>query len=300
MSPAQNPWLKRYLAVRRPAEALVWVLFFAVQAVANTVTVGMDLTRRSIRFERWQVASWELSSNAVWLALVPLLLWLLDRWPLRWGLLCRHLPRHALAALACSGLHVLGMVALRKLIYAAHGQHYDFGNWPTELFYEALKDVRTYALIAALALAYRLLLWRWQGEAGWLAAPDEATAPAVTAVPSTTAAEAPDRPERLLVRKLGKEFLIPTAEVEWVQACGNYVNLHRQQHDYPLRSTLAGIEKRLDPALFVRVHRGYLVNLALVEAIEPTEAGDARVRMKDGSSVPCSRTHLEGLRQRAA
>ena len=91
--------------------------------------------------------------------------------------------------------------------------------------------------------------------------------------------------------------VLPTAEIEWVQACGNYVNLHRRGHDYPLRSTLGAIEKRLD-ARFVRVHRSYLVNLGQVDAIEPTEAGDARVRMKDGAAVPCSRTHLDALRQR--
>ena len=100
------------------------------------------------------------------------------------------------------------------------------------------------------------------------------------------------------MKKLGKEFLLPVAEIEWVQACGNYVNLHRQQHDYPLRTTLAAIEQRLDAAQFVRVHRSYLVNLALVRVIEPTEAGDARLRLQDGSTVPCSRTHLDALRQR--
>ncbi len=88
------------------------------------------------------------------------------------------------------------------------------------------------------------------------------------------------------------------AEVASVQACGNYVNLHRQRHDCPLRTTLAAIEQRPDASVFVRVHRSYLVNLALLQVIEPTEAGDARLRSRDGSTVPCSRTHLDALRQR--
>ena len=69
-------------------------------------------------------------------------------------------------------------------------------------------------------------------------------------------------------------------------------------HDYPLRSTIAGIEGKLDPERFIRVHRSYIVNLDQVGSIEPLDTGDARVHMKDGSNLPCSRTYRGGLRQR--
>jgi DNA-binding LytR/AlgR family response regulator len=108
-----------------------------------------------------------------------------------------------------------------------------------------------------------------------------------------------DRPERFLVRKLGKEFLLPANEIEWLQAQGNYVNLRVRSRDYPLRSTMAAIESRLDPAQFVRVHRSYIVRLDQVQEIEPTEGGDARITMKDGSVVPCSRRYRDELRSRA-
>ena len=55
-------------------------------------------------------------------------------------------------------------------------------------------------------------------------------------------AEPPQRPERFLVRKLGKEFLLSANEVEWLQASGNYMNLHVRGRAYPLRSTMAVIE----------------------------------------------------------
>jgi hypothetical protein len=232
------------------------------------------------------------------LALVPVVIWMLDRMPLRWSLLLRHLPWHVAASLVFSLVHVAGMVALRKIAYAAVGSAYEFGPWLPGLAYEALKDVRGYALIAGTVLAYRLLLWRWQGEARWLDAPDGAATPAPQPAPAEPPPPGESVPERILVKKLGKEFLLATAEIEWVQSCGNYVNLRRQQHDYPLRSTLAAIEQRLDGARFARVHRSYLVNLGLVQVIEPTEAGDARLRLVNGSTIPCSRTHLAALRQR--
>ena len=105
-----------------------------------------------------------------------------------------------------------------------------------------------------------------------------------------------ERPERFLVRKLGKEFLVAAADIEWLQASGNYVNLHVRGRDYPLRTTMAALEQRLDPARFVRVHRSYMVNLDCVGEIEPLDTGDARIAMRDGTTIPCSRTYRDALR----
>lgn len=313
--PARPDLLHRYLAHRHWLEPALWCAMFALQILANAITVAMEVRRLGLPFRLWEVVTWEASSNLTWLALVPLIAGLLRRWPLHIGVLRAHLPRHLVASLAVSVLHVVGMVAARQAVYGAFGAHYDFGHWPTELAYEALKDVRSYTMIVAIMLGYRLLLWRWQGEASLLQAPDDAagrtspgqgrSAAPPPGAPATPAQPAPAAPapeagptDRFLVRKLGKEFLLPVAEIEWVQACGNYVNLHRRGHDYPLRATLAAMERRLAVDGFVRVHRSYLVNLAGVAVIEPTEAGDARLRMTDGATVPCSRTYLEPLRVR--
>ncbi|MCA0175826.1 MAG: LytTR family transcriptional regulator DNA-binding domain-containing protein [Proteobacteria bacterium] len=278
--------LQRYLRHRRFFEPLIWVALLTLLAVLNTAAVWQEQRRAGSGVPLWELVTWEGSSHLAWLALLPLMLAVLARWPLYWGVWRRHLPIHALAAVGVSLAHTVLMVALRKVVYAAQGAHYDFGDWPRELLYEGLKDVRSYAFIVTLALAYRLLLWRLQGEARVLGAPDEADE-----------APAPQPPQRLLVRKLGKEFLIGVDEIEWVQAMGNYVNLHRRGHAYPLRATLTATAAQLGDA-FVRVHRSHLVRLALIEAIEPTEAGDALLRLQGGASVPCSRSHLEGLRAR--
>ncbi|WP_431261246.1 LytTR family DNA-binding domain-containing protein [Roseateles chitinivorans] len=303
----EDKWLGIYLKRRRWVERAIWSALLLGSAAANTITTNLDIRRAGLPFDPWEPAVWEFSSALVWMVLIPWIVRAADSKPLRWGLLRRHLPWHVLFALVTSLAHVLGMVTLRKLVYATRGAVYDFGNWPLELFYEALKDVRSYAFILVIVGAYRLFVWRWQGEASLLAEPPEpAPAPPAASLPPgpppgpppVAAAVSPALPERLLVKKLGKEFLLPIEEIEWVQACGNYVNLRRQQHDYPLRSSLGAFGQRLDPSAFVRVHRGYLVRLSLIEAIEPTEAGDAHLRLRDGSRVPCSRTYLERLRQR--
>ena len=169
------------------------------------------------------------------------------------------------------------------------GESYGFGDWPRELAYEYIKDFRSYFAVLLIVVFYELLLLRLQGEARLLTAPD--AGPPVDPI---------ERPERFLVRKLGKEFLLPAAEIEWLQAWGNYVNLRVRSRDYPLRSTMAAIETRLDPARFVRVHRSYIVNLDCIQEIEPLESGDARAKMRDGGFVPVSRRYRDELRKRAS
>jgi hypothetical protein len=279
-----NLW-ERYQPYRRSVEWGFWIVTYLVGAVANSVTTLMDIRRVHLDFASWEPAVWEWTSHGVAFALLPAVFWYTRRFPLHVDTWRRSLPMLALGSLAWSMLHVAGMVALRKILYAAQGYHYDFSPWPREFLYEYIKDVRSFAGIVITIEGYRLLVRRLQGEASVLA-PAEGLA----------AAELPERPERFLVRKLGKEFLVAANDVEWLQASGNYVNLHVRGRDYPLRTTMAAIEGQLDPARFVRVHRSYIVNLDCIGEIEPMDTGDARIAMRDGTAIPCSRTYRGALK----
>jgi DNA-binding LytR/AlgR family response regulator len=173
------------------------------------------------------------------------------------------------------------------LAYGWMGENYDFGHWPREYAYEYLKDWRSYAIILLTVASYRMLLLRLQGEARLLDAPDD----------DATPVEPVERPDRFLVRKLGKEFLVAANDIEFLQASGNYVNLHVRGRDYPLRTTMAAIEPRLDPSRFTRVHRSWMVNLDQIAEIEPLDTGDARIRLIDGTQVPCSRKYRASLKR---
>lgn len=195
------------------------------------------------------------------------------------------------------------MVALRIAVFGLLGHDYHFGAWGqagasgasaasglapawwAAFGYEWLKDVRSYALMLAVLMIYRHLLLRSQGEASVLAPPERGEP-----------IEPVDRPQRLLVKKLRREFLIAVADIDALQAQGNYVGLRVRGSDYLMRSTLSALEARLDPARFVRVHRSHVVNLDAVSAIEPQDDGDAIVVLRDGSRVPCSRRYREALR----
>ena len=259
----------------------MWTVALLTNAITNSLTAWMEVQRdSSMHHQWWEPVLWEFSSVTMLGLLVPALVAFERRYPFTLQAMRRVLPWHLLGMVVFSLIHVLGMVAMRHAGYALAGSTYDFGDWPRQLVYEFLKDWKTYVIFLMIIRFYRLLLLRLQGEARLLTAPD-------TGAP----VEAIERPERFLVRKLGSEFLVAARDIEWLEASENYVNLHVRGRVYPLRSTMSAIQERLDPQRFVRVHRSHIVNLDFLDQIEPLDTGDARLVLKDGSRVPCSRRY---------
>jgi hypothetical protein len=286
MDSATPSKLHSYLRHRRKFEVAMWVAFALFWGAANALTASMDMRRHALPFDRWEPFVWEYSSLAILIVLVLAQIAFDRRFPVRIDSWRRSLLAHLFATVPYSLVHVVGMVMVRQLIYSAVGERYQFGDWSEQLWYEYLKDARSYAVMLAIVYLYRLVLLRLQGEASLLTAPETAS----------SAPEPIDRPDRFLVRKLGAEFLIESRDIEWLEAAENYVNLHVRGRVYPLRSTMAAIIERLDPELFVRVHRSFILNRSFLDKIEPLESGDARLLLKNGHRIPCSRRHRESLK----
>jgi two-component system, LytTR family, response regulator len=119
-----------------------------------------------------------------------------------------------------------------------------------------------------------------------------------------TGASTPDNTEPaidwFMLRGTGRELrLLRAHEVDWIEACGNYVFLHVGSQRHLYRQTMAHLESRLDPATFVRIHRSTIVNIHALEALEPIYAGDYEVRLKSGAIVRMSRSYREALEKLA-
>lgn len=104
-------------------------------------------------------------------------------------------------------------------------------------------------------------------------------------------------PAQLLIADRGQTHVVRCAEIEWLQAAGNYVNVHFSGRALLMRRTLAALLEDLGPA-FVRTHRGAAVAIDRVQAIRVREKGDAVVVLTGGTDVPCSRQHRDALMQR--
>lgn len=102
---------------------------------------------------------------------------------------------------------------------------------------------------------------------------------------------APPRPlpaTRLVVGERGQLLVIETAQIRWLQAADNYVELHTAERMHLLRRTLDGLLADLGPG-FVRIHRSRAVAVAAVVGVQATGQGEARVNLAGGPTLACSR-----------
>lgn len=82
----------------------------------------------------------------------------------------------------------------------------------------------------------------------------------------------------------------------WLEANGNYVNLHSKGRIYPMHSTLAAIMVQLSQAGFCRVHRSLAVNLSYIDSISYQSSGDGSIRLRCGQQIPLSRRFKENFK----
>jgi two-component system LytT family response regulator len=100
---------------------------------------------------------------------------------------------------------------------------------------------------------------------------------------------------RLVVRTGERILFLRVAEVDWLEAQDNYVAVHAGAAIHLLRVTLNGLESRLDPADFVRVHRSTIVNLDRVRELSPWARGDLALVLKDGTRLTVGRAYRARL-----
>ncbi len=122
--------------------------------------------------------------------------------------------------------------------------------------------------------------------------------PSTTPAELSAAARPPGSPlARLVLREGPRVVVVPTADLDWVEAADDYVVLHVAARTHRKQQTLADLERQLDPRHFVRAHRSIILNVARVQAFE-LYAKDSRVAvLADGTKVPISRSGYARLRQ---
>jgi two-component system, LytTR family, response regulator len=94
---------------------------------------------------------------------------------------------------------------------------------------------------------------------------------------------------RLLVKTGDRLVFVKTDDVSWVEASGNYALLHSGRGSFLVRESLLGLEARLDPEKFLRIHRSTLVNVDRVGELQPLFHGQYRVVLDDGTHLIMSR-----------
>jgi two-component system LytT family response regulator len=95
----------------------------------------------------------------------------------------------------------------------------------------------------------------------------------------------------MLPIRSGRETLrLDVATIDWIDAAGDYMCLHAGGQTHVLRATMKELEDMLDPAVFQRVHRSTIVNLARVRSLRPHVNGECFLRLQSGQEVKLSRS----------
>jgi two-component system LytT family response regulator len=102
---------------------------------------------------------------------------------------------------------------------------------------------------------------------------------------------------RLAIKSSGRVVFLNVKEIDWVEASGNYLDLHAGKECHVLRGRLSELEKRLNSEQFFRIHRSTIVNLDRVKEFQPLFKGECVVVMKDGLRLAASRSYSHKLQE---
>jgi two-component system LytT family response regulator len=102
---------------------------------------------------------------------------------------------------------------------------------------------------------------------------------------------------RLAVKSGGHVVFLKMDEIDWIEAAGNYLELHTGKQSHLLRGRLSELERQLKPEQFFRIHRSTIVNLDRVKEFQPLFKGEGVVVLKDGSRLAASRGCSQKLQE---
>jgi two-component system LytT family response regulator len=96
---------------------------------------------------------------------------------------------------------------------------------------------------------------------------------------------------RLVFKSRGRIIFLPVSDIRRISAEENYVRICTQSETHLLRETMAHLEERLDPEMFLRVHRSSIVNLQHVKEVRTEADGEYAVVLINGDKLSMSRSY---------
>lgn len=111
-----------------------------------------------------------------------------------------------------------------------------------------------------------------------------------------TASKLPNQSQRIVVKTGSKIKIIPVDDILYLEAADDYVKIHTKEGAFLKNKTMAHFESMLDPQLFVRIHRSYMVHVQRITRIEPYEKENFLALLTTGAQVPVSKTGYTKLK----
>lgn len=107
----------------------------------------------------------------------------------------------------------------------------------------------------------------------------------------------PDEQLRIVIKDGTEIRIIPTSEVEYIEAYDDYVKIHHKGKTHLKKKTMNYFEQTLDSKQFIRIHRSFIMNLNELTKIESFEKNSYIAILRSGARIPISRTAYTPLKE---
>jgi two-component system, LytTR family, response regulator len=111
-----------------------------------------------------------------------------------------------------------------------------------------------------------------------------------------TAANSPTQNNRVVVKNGNKIKIIAAADILYLEAADDYVKIYTKEGAFLKNKTMSYFEETLDPGLFVRSHRSYIINVQEVTRIDQNEKDSHIALLRSGIKIPVSRNGYTKLK----
>lgn len=228
----------------------------------------------------WPSLGYSLAIFSIWALLTPVIVQAVRKVEATGGARFRRGLVYAAGLPIVCALHVVLFALLYWPIYN------DGGRIPTrwamgELMF--LKNLDTNTLFYVLVVGVTAFL---------LAKQRQPASPG--AIPARPAQPDAMEPVPLQVRVRGRLRLVPLSQIDWIQAAGDYAEVHAGNESLLLDESLTSLSQRL-PADFARIHRQSLIRLDRVKEVRSLGRGDAAVVLSNGTELRLSRRYRTDL-----
>jgi two-component system LytT family response regulator len=102
---------------------------------------------------------------------------------------------------------------------------------------------------------------------------------------------------RIVFKSRGRIVFLPVSDIRWISAEENYVRICTQTETHLLRETMSRLEEKLDPEMFLRVHRSSIVNLQHVKEVRTETDGEYAVVLVNGEKLTMSRGYRSRINE---
>jgi two-component system LytT family response regulator len=102
---------------------------------------------------------------------------------------------------------------------------------------------------------------------------------------------------RIVFKSRGRIVFLPVSDIRWISAEENYVRICTHTETHLLRETMARLEEKLDPEMFLRVHRSSIVNLQHIKEVRTEADGEYAVVLVNGERLTMSRGYRSRINE---